>query len=56
MPRIGCFWAVVAGENDQRVIVDARLLDGVENLPGAIVHFGQAIGPISYEYDFRFWQ
>ena len=32
---------------DQRVVFDAGFLDGVEDLAGAVVHLGQAIGPIA---------
>ncbi len=47
LPGIGRLRAVVAGENDQRVVFDAGFLDGVEDLAGAVVHLGEAIGPIA---------
>jgi hypothetical protein len=44
---VGRLRAVVAGEYDERIVLDARLLDGIKDLPGAVIHFGQAIGPIA---------
>src|SRR6266568_4489600 len=42
-PGVSSLGAVVAGEDDDR----AGFLDGVENLPCAMVHFGETIRPIA---------
>ena len=47
LPGMSGLRAVVAGEDDDRVVFDAGLFDRVEDLAGAIVHLGEAIGPIA---------
>src|SRR6266513_5170527 len=59
LPRVGRLWAIVAGEDDQRVVFDAGCLDGIEDLSGAEVHLGQAIGPITvagFAGELQIWQ
>jgi len=38
---------VVAGKDDQRVVFDAQFLDGIQNLPDPVVHFGEAVSPVA---------
>ncbi|MNZ40180.1 hypothetical protein D3C78_576880 [compost metagenome] len=45
LPRMRGFAAVVAGEDHQGVVLHTGGLQGIENLAGAMVHFGKGIGP-----------
>ena len=44
---MGRLWAIIAGKDDERVVFDARFLDRVQDLASAMVHLGEAIGPIA---------
>jgi len=59
LPRLGPLRAVIAGKDDNGVTFDARIFDRIQNLPGAVVHLGQAIGPIavsSFSDELGIWQ
>src|SRR5262249_28162846 len=47
LPGVRRLRAVIAGENDDGIIFDTRFLDGIEDLARAIVHLGEAVGPIA---------
>jgi len=38
---------VVAGEDDDRVVGEARLVDAVHDLPDAVVHLGEEVRILS---------
>ena len=59
LPGVGRLRAVVAGEDNERVVFDAGFLDRIQDLSGAVVHFGQAISPIAiacFASELRIWQ
>jgi hypothetical protein len=37
---MGRLRAIIAGKDDQGVVFDAGFLDGIEDLSGAVIHFG----------------
>jgi hypothetical protein len=47
LSRVSSLTAIVAGEDDQRVLFDACGFDGVEYLASAMVHLSEAICPIA---------
>src|SRR5208282_6555291 len=59
LPWVGCFPAVVAGEDDQRIVFNARGLDGIKDLTSAMVHLSETIRPVAVAgaaNELRIWQ
>ena len=45
LPWIGTFRSVIAAEDDNRVVLDTGVVDGVEDLASAIVHLSEHVLP-----------
>ena len=59
LPRVSCFGALSLVKMTKRVIFNTGIFDGIEDLPGPIIHFGQAVGPIAvagFAGELRIWQ
>jgi hypothetical protein len=47
LPWIGTFGTVIAGEDDDGLVINTGLVDGVEDLSGPVVHLGEGVGPVA---------